>query len=68
LVNMAMFSNHPYSIICADTLRLDVDKSGPASRLWDLGNRWDPPDVSEYYWKPTPPFKRYIQMKSEPKK
>jgi len=54
LVNMAMFSNHPYSIICADALRLDVEKSGPTSTLWDLGNRWNPPDVSAYYWKPPP--------------
>ena len=54
LVNMAMFSNHPYSIICADTLRLDPDKSGPSSKLWDLGNRWNPPDVSAFYWKPPP--------------
>jgi len=63
LVNMAMMSNHPYSIICADTLRLDVEKSGPASPLWKLGNRWNPPDVSRYYWKPTPPFQRYMQKR-----
>ena len=39
LVNMAMFSNHPYSIICADALQLDTEKSGPSSRLWDLGQQ-----------------------------
>lgn len=65
LVNMAMMSNHPYSIICADTLRLDVEKAGPASPLWDLGNRWNPPDVSQYYWKPTPPFQRYMQKRKD---
>ena len=54
LVNMAMFSKHPYSIICADTLRLDPKITGPSSKLWDLGNRWDPADVSAYYWKPPP--------------
>jgi len=54
LVNMAMFSNHPYSIICADALFLDGDKTGPSSKLWDLGNQWDPPDLSAFYWKPPP--------------
>jgi len=54
LVNMKMFSNHPYTIICADTLRLDHKLSGTTSPLWDLGNRWTPPDVSKYYWKPPP--------------
>jgi len=54
LVNMKMLANHPYSIVCADTLRLDPDLTGPASQIWDLGNRWDPPDVSALYWKPPP--------------
>jgi hypothetical protein len=54
LVNMALFSNHPYSIICADTLRLDIEKSGPSSPLWDYGNCWDPPDISAFYVKPPP--------------
>jgi len=54
LVNLALLSKHPYSIICADTLRLDQNKSGPTSKLWDLGNRWNPPDISAFYWKPPP--------------
>jgi len=54
LVNMALFSQHPYSIICADALRLDPNLTGPASQIWDLGNRWNPPDVSAFYWKPPP--------------
>jgi len=54
LVNMAMFSNHPYSIICADSLRLDQNKCGMTSKLWDLGNRWIMPDISAFYWKPPP--------------
>jgi len=54
LVNMAMFSNHPFSIICADTLRLDPKITGPASKLWDYGNQWLQPDVSRFYWKPPP--------------
>jgi len=54
LVNMALFSNHAYSIICADTLKLDNKLSGPASPVWDLGNRWNPPDLSKFYWKPPP--------------
>jgi hypothetical protein len=54
LVNMAMFSNHPYTIICADALRLDPNLTGTTSRIWDGGNCWDPPDVSTFYWKPPP--------------
>jgi len=54
LVNMATFSRHPYSIICADSLRLDPNLSGPTSKLWDLGNRWNMPDVSAFYQKPPP--------------
>jgi len=54
LVNMALLSKHPYSIICADALRLDPDKSGPTSPIWELGNRWTPPDISAFYWKPPP--------------
>lgn len=54
LVNMKMFSKHPYTIICADTLRLDPKLSGTTSTMWDFGNRWNPPDMSKYYWKPPP--------------
>ena len=57
LVNMKMFSNHPYSIICANTLRLDPELSAPAGPVWALGNRWNPPDMSKFYWKP-PPIRR----------
>jgi len=58
LVNMAMFSNHPYSIILADTLMLDMKYSGDvASPMWSLGNQWDPPDMTPYYFKMAPPFK-----------
>jgi len=57
LVNMAMFSNHPYTIICGDTLMITQDYSGVGSKLWDLGNQWDPPDISQFYYKPIPPFK-----------
>lgn len=70
LVNMALFSNHPYSIVCADALRLIPEMTGPASRIWDLGNRWDPPDVSTYYYKPPPPpkpfsLKDYVKEREE---
>jgi len=54
LVNMALLSKHPYTIICADALRLDPHKSGPTSKLWDWGNRWVLPDLSAFYWKPPP--------------
>jgi len=63
LVNMKMFAKHPYSIICADTLRLDPEKSGPASPIWDLGNRWEPPDITPFYWKPISPFQAYMKTK-----
>jgi len=65
LVNMAMFSNHPYSIICGDTLRLDPEKSGPAGPVWDLGNRWEPPDITPFYWKPLSPFQAYMKTKGK---
>jgi len=64
LVNMAIFSNHPYSIICADSLRLEPNKSGPISKIWDLGNRWDPPDMSAYYWKPPPIWHDRFSLKA----
>jgi len=64
LVNMAMFSKHPFSIICADTLRLDTKITGPASKIWDLGNRWDPPDVSAFYWKPPPINPEHFSLKA----
>ena len=57
LVNMALFSNHPYTIICADTLMIDQKYSGIGSKIWDFGNQWDPPDISQFYYKPIPPFK-----------
>jgi len=52
VVNLSMFSRHPFSIICADSLRLDPRICGPASPLWLLGNQWDPPDISKFYVKP----------------
>jgi len=54
LVNMALFSKHPYSIVCADTLMLDPDKAGPATGLWDRGNIWEPIDGSSFYCTPPP--------------
>jgi hypothetical protein len=58
LVNMALFSsNHPYSIIRADTLMLDLEASMPGSPVWNQGNRWDPADMSPYYIKIPLPFK-----------
>ena len=57
LVNMALFSNHPYSIVCADALMLDPAMSGPGGKLWDYGNQWQPPDLSSFYVKIPPPFK-----------
>ena len=64
LVNMAMFSKHPYSIICGDTLMFDVDKAGPASGLWDRGNLWEPIDVSMFYAKPPPINAHHFSLKA----
>jgi hypothetical protein len=61
LVNMAMFSNHPYSIICADTLMIGREYAGVYDELWSLGNQWDPADISPFYFKVTPPFKFSLQ-------
>jgi hypothetical protein len=57
LVNMALFSHHPYSIICADALMIDEKYSGVNSKIWDLGNQWTPTDISPFYFKLKPPFK-----------
>jgi len=57
LVNMAMFSNHPYAIICADALMIDEKYSGVNSKIWDLSNQWNPPDMTAFYFKLKPPFK-----------
>ena len=54
LVNLAMFSNHPFSIICADTLRLDPKLTEPTSIIWDKGNQWQASDISAFYRKPPP--------------
>ncbi|MBS7635753.1 hypothetical protein KEJ37_00165 [Candidatus Bathyarchaeota archaeon] len=54
LVNMALFSRHPYSIVCANSLLIDPDHTGPSSPLWDYGNLWAPADVSKFYVKPPP--------------
>jgi len=64
LVNMAMFSNHPYSIICADTLRIDQKWTGPTSKMWDLGNQWNLPDMSIFYWKPPPINPKSFSLKA----
>jgi len=54
LVNMAMFSRHPYTIICADALRIDEKYAYTTSPIWDYGNLWEPPDVTPFYWKERP--------------
>jgi len=54
LVNMALFSKHPYTIICADTLRIDEKHTNAASPMWDMGNLWEPPDFSPFYCKEPP--------------
>jgi len=64
LVNMAMFSNHPFSIICADTLMIDQKWTSCSSIMWDLGNQWNPPDMSIFYWKPPPIWHDRFSLKT----
>jgi len=64
LVNMSLLSNHPFSIICADALRLDPNKTGPTSKIWDYGNQWLPPDMSMFYWKPPPIWHDRFSLKT----
>jgi hypothetical protein len=54
LVNMALLSKHPYTIICADTLRIDEKHTSTTSPIWDNGNLWEPPDMSIFYGKEPP--------------
>jgi hypothetical protein len=62
LVNMALLSKHPYSIICADALMLVNDKIGPSCKIWDLGNRWELPDLSAFYAKPPPVTSNHFSL------
>jgi hypothetical protein len=70
LVNMALFSHHPYSIICADALMIDAIYTTTDSPIWNLGNLWSPPDMSRFYWKPPPPpqpfsLKAFVEMQQQ---
>lgn len=58
LVNMALFSKHPYSIVCGDALMI------AKSDMWDLGNKWNPPSLEDYYWKPPPIRKNAFSLKA----
>lgn len=64
LVNMTLFSKHPYSIVCGNTLMLDPKLTGPSSPMWDYGNRWQPPDISRFYWKPPPISRDSFSLKA----
>lgn len=67
MVNMKMFSKHPYGIICANALMMD--KMGPASPCWDLSSywngtkyqhKWEPEDMSPFYYKAKPDPQRSL--------
>jgi type I restriction-modification system DNA methylase subunit len=64
LVNMALYSKHPYSIICGNALALDPKKTGPTSSIWCLGNQWKPPSLEEFCWKPSPIRKDAFSLKA----
>ena len=59
LVNMALFSKHPYSIICGNALMIDANNKA----LWDRGNLWEPLDISEFYFKPPPVTSTHFSLK-----
>lgn len=58
MVNMKMFSQHPFGIVCADFLA--IENCGPTSPIWDHGTywtgathqyKWMPEDMTPFYWK-----------------
>ena len=60
IVNMKMFSKHPFGIACADSLKLE--SSSPASPMWDQCSywtgssqqyKWTPEDMTPFYFKPS---------------
>lgn len=68
LVNMALYSNHPYSIIRGNTLLIDEKHAGTDSPIWNLGNLWEAADISKYYYKMREPFKFSLQALTKAKK
>jgi len=52
LVNMVHMSNHCFTLLCGNSLRLGTTSS--SNEIWALGNRWEIPDLTEFYWKPKP--------------
>jgi hypothetical protein len=63
LVNLKLFSNHPFHIVCADTLMLDIASGSPGSSMWLYANKWNPPDMTPWYWKPPPINARSFSLK-----
>lgn len=53
LVNMVHMSNHCFSLLCGNTFLLACTTS-PYHEIWDLGNRWELPDLTPFHWKPKP--------------
>jgi len=58
LVNMAIYSVHPYSILCGDTLTIDENQHAPGQKIWSIGNQWEPPSLEPYcvHFEPMKPF------------
>lgn len=52
LVNMVHMSNHCFSLLCGNTFLLGT--TSPSSKVWDMGNRWELPDLTPFHWKPKP--------------
>lgn len=74
IVNMKMFSKHPFGIVCADSLKLE--SSSPTSPMWDHGSywtgttqqyKWVPEDMTPFYYKTKdiPQISKKISKKTE---
>ncbi len=66
LVNMVHMSNHCFSLLCGNSLALACITS-PYHKIWNLGNRWETPDLTPFHYKPSPkvPFlQRYVKAKN----
>ena len=64
LVNMAIYSQHPYAIICANTLALDYTQH---PEVWNCANLWEPPDMNAFYYH-YKPFKFSLKNLAEDRK
>lgn len=67
VVNLSLFSKHPFTILCGNTLLLP-QTCYCNHPIWLLGNRWDPPDLSGLYPKPPPATETKFKLSEWTKK